>query len=160
MARLTSYDPGNDEILVNEEERLLSSQGYYDKDAMYKIMRHLAEKLYEYEQKEEDGFLISIPCKPGDTVYTIRYARTSCSSNGYERGDICCRGCTHTCDSKEYLKISEEIAPSYDWIIRKIVNKDNNQFLAFATLDEAKSVLAEANEERRQRGEFYRNYGE
>ena len=28
MARLTSYDYGNEEIIVNEEERLLSSKGF------------------------------------------------------------------------------------------------------------------------------------
>lgn len=51
MARLTSYDKGNNFILVNEEERLLSSKGFITKDEMYKIMRHLAERLYEYETK-------------------------------------------------------------------------------------------------------------
>lgn len=69
MARLTSYDYGNEEILVNEEERLLSSKGFIDKDEMYKIMRHLAEKLYEYEQLEEYGSLLTLPCKVGDVVY-------------------------------------------------------------------------------------------
>lgn len=53
MARLTSYDEGNQEILINEEERLLSAKGFIDKDEMYKIVRHLAEKLFEYEQLEE-----------------------------------------------------------------------------------------------------------
>lgn len=69
MARLTSYDYGNEEILVNEEERLLSSKGFIDKDEMYKIMRHLAEKLFEYEQSEEHGSLLTLPCKVGDIVY-------------------------------------------------------------------------------------------
>ncbi len=50
MARLTSWDFGNEDIIVNEEEFLLSSKGFIDKDEMYKIMRHLAEKLYEYEE--------------------------------------------------------------------------------------------------------------
>lgn len=53
MARLTSYDKENDFILVNEEERLLSSKGFITKDEMYKIMRHLAEKLYVYEIKPD-----------------------------------------------------------------------------------------------------------
>ena len=53
MARLTSYDKENDFILVNDEERLLSSKGFITKDEMYKIMRHLAEKLYEYETKPD-----------------------------------------------------------------------------------------------------------
>ena len=53
MAKLTSYDECNQEILINEEERLLSAKGFIDKDEMYKIVRHLAEKLFEYEQLEE-----------------------------------------------------------------------------------------------------------
>lgn len=53
MARLTGYDQGNEEILVLEEERLLSSKGYIEKDEMYKITRHLAEKLFQYEEKYE-----------------------------------------------------------------------------------------------------------
>lgn len=76
MARLTSYDYGNEEILVNEEERLLSSKGFIDKDEMYKIMRHLAEKLYEYEQSEEQGLLLKLPCPIGTEVWTIMCGMT------------------------------------------------------------------------------------
>lgn len=50
MNRLTSYDPVKELLLINEEERLLSSKGFIDKDEMYKITRHLAEKLAEYEE--------------------------------------------------------------------------------------------------------------
>ena len=54
MARLTMKDEHSGmDILVLEEERLLSSKGFIDKDEMYKIMRHLAEKLFEYEELEE-----------------------------------------------------------------------------------------------------------
>lgn len=76
MARLTSYDYGNEEILVNEEERLLSSKGFIDKDEMYKIMRHLAEKLYEYEQSEEQGLFLKLPCPIGTEVWTIMCGMT------------------------------------------------------------------------------------
>ena len=54
MARLTMKDEHSGmDILVLEEERLLSSKGFIDKDEMYKIMRHLAEKLFVYEDLEE-----------------------------------------------------------------------------------------------------------
>ncbi len=69
MARLTFFDE-NMGLSVNEEERLLSSKGFINKDEMYKIMRHLAEKLCEYENLEEQGLLMRLPCKVGDTVYT------------------------------------------------------------------------------------------
>ena len=69
MGRLTIWDNGNEEILVNEEERLLSSKGYIDKDEMYKIMRHLAEKLFEYEDAEEQGLLLRLPYPVGTQLY-------------------------------------------------------------------------------------------
>lgn len=70
MGRLTSFDK-NMGLLVNEEERLLSSKGFIDKDEMYKIMRHLAENLYEYENLEEQGLLRRLPCSIGSDVYFI-----------------------------------------------------------------------------------------
>ena len=48
MERLTEWDKNND-LLVKEEEQLLDTNGLITKDEMYKIMRHLAEKLAEYE---------------------------------------------------------------------------------------------------------------
>lgn len=73
MARLTSYDEENDFILVREEERLLSAKGFIDKDEMYKIMRHLAEKLFEYEKAEEQGLFLKLPCKVGTHIYIINH---------------------------------------------------------------------------------------
>ncbi len=70
MERLTSYDE-NKGLLVNEEERLLSSKGFIDKLEMYKIMRHLAEKVKEYEDLEEQKRLKIFPCTVGDTVYVL-----------------------------------------------------------------------------------------
>ena len=76
MARLTSYDKENGFILVKEEERLLSAKEFINKDEMYKIMRHLAEKLYEYEQLEEQGLLLKLPCSIGTEVWTIMCGMT------------------------------------------------------------------------------------
>ena len=70
MSRLTSYDEDMG-LLINEEERLLSSKGFIDKDEMYKIMRHLAEKLKDYEDLEEQGKLLKLPCSVGGDVYGI-----------------------------------------------------------------------------------------
>lgn len=71
MANLTKYDTTAGELLVLEEESLLSAKGYITHDEMYKIMRHLAEKLSEYERAEEQGLLLKLPCKVGDTVHYI-----------------------------------------------------------------------------------------
>jgi len=71
MSRLTEWQNG--ELLVKEEERLLNANEIITKDEMYKIMRHLAEKLADYEDKQEQGLLIELPCKVGDTVYLINH---------------------------------------------------------------------------------------
>lgn len=36
-------------------------------------VRNATEKLAEYEDLEEQGLLLKLPCKVGDTVYAIRY---------------------------------------------------------------------------------------
>lgn len=69
MARLTGYD-ADGKLIVCEEEWLLNAKGFITKDEMYKIMRHLAEKLSEYEDMEEQGKLPKLPCAVGDMVYT------------------------------------------------------------------------------------------
>lgn len=70
MERLTGYDE-NGNVFPCEEERLLSTSGVISKDDMYKIMMHLAEKLAGYEDLEEQGRLLRLPCAVGDTVYRI-----------------------------------------------------------------------------------------
>lgn len=68
MERLTKWNE-NKELLVREEERLLNANGIITKDEMYKIMRHLAEKLAQYEDAEEQGLLLRLPCKVGDIIW-------------------------------------------------------------------------------------------
>ena len=59
-------------LIVHEEERILNSNGVITKDEMYKIMRHLAEKLSEYEDLEEQGNLLIVPDIPRNkTLYWI-----------------------------------------------------------------------------------------
>jgi hypothetical protein len=68
MNRLTTRDKIVG-LLINEEERMLISKGYVTNDEMYKVTQHLAEKLAEYEDLEEQGLLLKLPCKIGDTIY-------------------------------------------------------------------------------------------
>lgn len=86
MANLTKYDEQEQDIVVLEEERLLNAQGFIDKSEMYKIMRHLAEKLSEYERAEEQGLLFRLPCKVGEVVYHPIKSRNIIST--YEIKDI------------------------------------------------------------------------
>ncbi len=67
---MTGYDK-NGNVYSREEERILNDNGVISKDEMYKIMMHLAGKLAEYEDLEEQGKLLKLPYALGDTVYTL-----------------------------------------------------------------------------------------
>lgn len=60
MERLTGYD-ADGKLIVCEEERLLCADGIIAKDEMYKIMRHLAERVAHYEDLEEQNRLFIMP---------------------------------------------------------------------------------------------------
>ena len=41
-----------------------------ERSEIQKILK-VAEKLKNYEDAEEQGFLVKMPCKPGDTIYYV-----------------------------------------------------------------------------------------
>lgn len=69
MERLTGRDAYGD-IVANEEMQIIASRGT-TYDDLHNIINHLAEKLCEYEDLEEQGRLPKLPCKVGDDVYYI-----------------------------------------------------------------------------------------
>lgn len=69
MERLTGRDAYGD-IVANEEMQIIVSRGT-TYDDLHNIINHLAEKLCEYEDLEEQGRLPKLPCKVGDDVYYI-----------------------------------------------------------------------------------------
>lgn len=69
MERLTGRDAYGD-IVANEEMQIIASRGATNDD-LHRIINHLAEKLCEYEDLEEQGRLLKLPCKVGDDVYYI-----------------------------------------------------------------------------------------
>lgn len=53
----------------------LTERGYdYSNHYSKKFVSDCAVKLQQYEDEEEDGKLLHLPCKPGDTVY-VAYSR-------------------------------------------------------------------------------------
>lgn len=75
MERLT-YVTKNGEILFHPEDlpedegmtiRQLAIHGRWEE------LNQIAEKLTNMEQMEEQGILVRLPCKVGDTVYTLSY---------------------------------------------------------------------------------------
>lgn len=67
MERLTGRDAYGD-IVANEEMQIIVSRGT-TYDDLHNIINHLAEKLCEYEDLEEQGRLTKLPCKVGDIVW-------------------------------------------------------------------------------------------
>lgn len=51
------------------------------------------QKLGEYETAEEEGRLLTLPCKPGDIVYVIIPSYTTCSKYGYVFDEYSCIRC-------------------------------------------------------------------
>lgn len=82
MERLT-YVTENGEILFQPED-LPEDEGMtirqLAEDERWKALDQIAEKLANMEQMEEQGILVRLPCKVGDTVYTLSY-RYECKNN-------------------------------------------------------------------------------
>lgn len=65
------------------------------------IATSICEKLGKYEDLEEQGRLIKLPCKVGDKVYCIFNRYTKCTFSNEEFDEYSCQGCEYECDSKK-----------------------------------------------------------
>lgn len=77
MERLT-YVTENGEVLFHpadlpDDEGITITQ--LAKDGRYKALEEIAERLANREQAEEQGLLLRLPCKVGDTVYHVVQGR-------------------------------------------------------------------------------------
>lgn len=82
MERLT-YVAENGEVLFHpadlpDDEEITITQ--LAKDGRYKALEEIAERLANREQAEEQGLLLRLPCKVGDTVYETYRDGEYCSS--------------------------------------------------------------------------------
>lgn len=105
-------------------------------------LEEMLEKLAHYEDLEEQGRLIELPCAVGDTVYLISSQYSECSKHQERFNDYNCQGCEDECDShKEYfIYVNESI--SAEWIVRAM---GLNRFgkTVFTTREEAEAKLKE-----------------
>lgn len=82
MERLT-YVAENGEVLFHpadlpDDEGITITQ--LAKDGRYKALEEIAERLANREQAEEQGLLLRLPCKIGDTMYEIYRDGEYCTS--------------------------------------------------------------------------------
>ena len=101
----------------------------------------LLEALGKYEDLEEQGLLLRLPCKVGDTVYCIYERYTKCSENEQEFDEYSCQGCECLeCDSHKELYVQSQKAYSLDWIVSNLKRFGKTVFL---TKEEAEQKLKE-----------------
>ena len=101
----------------------------------------LIEKLGKYEDAEEQGLLLRLPCNVGDTVYCIYERYTKCSENEQEFDEYSCQGCECLeCDSHKELYVQSQKAYSLDWIVTNLKNFGKTVFL---TKSESEAKLKE-----------------
>lgn len=84
---------------------------------------------------EEQGLLVRLPCKVGDTVYKLWYE--PCHLGNTYPDSVDCGGCEDACDLMR--AVVECKAPSVEWIIRNMTGK---RPFAYANREEAEAALA------------------
>lgn len=92
-----------------------------------------------YKDLEEQGLLLRLPCKVGDTVYKLWY-KPCHNGETYPDSYDCC-GCEDECDIKR--DVFAFVVPDLNWILsnyRYLTSKNDNMFL---TEEEAKARLKE-----------------
>lgn len=94
------------------------------------VIQKAINKLGEYEDLEEQGLLLRLPCKVGDTVYTIR--KYSYCPSGICHKDISCSECRDRSPFGIYKK--------------KFALKDSKEIgkTIFLTKEEAEQALNDA----------------
>lgn len=143
------------------KERL--TEDFYDD--MQKITRHcvksdnidlnsggddfqdVIDRLAEYEIAEEEGRLLTLPCKPGNITYVIIPSYITCSKYGYVFDEYSCIRCEEyekECDSHLEYCIWENKYTSLRWIIGSLERFGKTVFI---NREEAEKTLEEMNKD-------------
>jgi hypothetical protein len=104
-----------------------------------------AKELGEYKRLEEQGLLLRLPCKVGDTVYYISSQYSKCTAYGESFDDeYCCCGCEEECDSRKEYYITEMQVGYIGWIIDKMGSFNEKWFLTKPEAEQALRKMKEA----------------
>ena len=114
-------------------------------DPKYKPLKmtkaEMSKEIRMYRNLEEQGLLLRLPCKVGDTVYCIYERYTKCSEYGQVFEEYSCQGCECLeCDSHKELYVQSQKAYSLDWIVSNLKRFGKTVFL---TREEAEAKLKE-----------------
>lgn len=109
--------------------------------------RHrVLQKLADYEDLEEQGLLLRLPCKVGDTVWCIYERWTKCTEYNSEFDEYSCQGCEFACDSYKEKYVASQKAYSLDWIVNNLERFKKIVFLTQAEAEEALRKMKESEE--------------
>ena len=101
----------------------------------------LLEALGKYEDAEEQGLLLRLPCRVGDIVYCICERYIKFSEYGLLFEEYPCQGCECLeCDSHKELYMQPQKAYTLDWIVSNLKRFGKTVFL---TQEEAEQKLKE-----------------
>ena len=95
------------------------------------------QEIQKYKDLEEQGLLLRLPCKVGDTVYCIYERYTKCSENEQEFDEYSCQGCECLeCDSHKELYVQSQKVYSLDWIVSNLKRFGKTVFLTQAEAEQ------------------------
>ena len=124
---------------LTEKSKMLDD--YRLKDSSVDNCQEAINKLGKYEDLEEQGLLLRLPCKVGYTVYCVYERYTKCSENEQEFDEYSCQGCECLeCDSHKEFYVQSQKAYSLDWIVSNLKRFGKTVFL---TQEEAEQKLKE-----------------
>lgn len=102
------------------------------------------ERLAQYEEAEEQGLLLRLPCAVGSEVYIINSKRTKCTENDQEFDEYWCQGCEcDRCDSHREYYIHKNTQVSLEWIVRYFSDFGKTVFF---TQEDAEQALKQMRE--------------
>lgn len=138
--RLTVYTPDGYES-INPVDLCLDE--YSDIN-----FERILDKLGKYEDLEEQGRLIKLPCKVGDTLYKIIVDKyTKCSLHDKEFS-LNCEYCEEKCDSKAIYVIKDFIVFDINEIIFYMKSIGKTVFLTKSEAEKKLKEMENKNDEK------------
>ena len=108
----------------------------------------LLEQLKEYQQLDEQGRLVKLPCKVGDTLYKIIVDKyTKCSLHDKEFS-LNCEYCEEKCDSKAIYVIKDFTVFDMNEIIFYMKSIGKTVFLTKAEAEKKLKEMENKNDEK------------
>ena len=125
MERLTQINGNNEVYCIVDDKKIV-----VENIDMLKI----CQRLKLYEDLDEQGLLLRLPCAVGSTVYVISSRYTKCSKYKEIWND--CYGCEDECDSHEEYYIHINHSVSDEWIVRYMNDFGKTVFLTKAEAEQ------------------------